>query len=135
MQHIIPHNQRSPPAEYHRGMFFDTSYDSREVFDYRRMRDELEKMSEGVSRRLRAAGVVAGTIAIKLRYADFTTLTRQKRLASPTDEVGAIHKVAVELWQGAWQRGRAVRLLGVAGQQLDAAGQLPDPSPIQLALF
>lgn len=99
------------------------------------LRAELEGMSEGVSRRLHAANVVAGTISIKLRYADFTTLTRQKRLTVPTDDQRAIYEVAVELWQGVWQQGRAVRLLGITGQQLVPAGQQQDLPPMQLALF
>lgn len=107
----------------------------RDLVDPQAMQNELQRMSEGVSRRLHAADVVAGTISIKLRYADFSTLTRQKRLPNPTDDTDAIYEIAVELWQGVWQRGRAVRLLGITGQQLGPAGQQRDPPPEQLTLF
>ena len=107
----------------------------RDLVDAQVLRGELKRLSEGVSRRLQAADVVAGTISIKLRYADFTTLTRQKRLAVPVADKDAICEIAVELWQGAWQKGRAVRLLGITGQQLGPAGQRRDPPPEQLALF
>jgi DNA polymerase-4 len=107
----------------------------RDLVDPQMLTGELQRLSEGVSRRLRAAGVVAGTIALKLRYADFTTLTRQTRLAAPTDDKGTIYQAALSLWQRAWQRGRAVRLLGVAGQQLGPTGQRSDPPPEQLRLF
>jgi DNA polymerase-4 len=107
----------------------------RDLVDPQALKNELERMSVGVSRRLQAADVVAGTISVKLRYADFSTLTRQKRLAVPTADQGTILKVAVELWQGVWERGRAVRLLGITGQQLEPGGQERDPLPEQLALF
>ena len=70
--------------------------------------------------------MVAGTVAIKLRYADFTTLTRQMRLAVPTDDEQVIYRSAEALFSRAWQSGRPVRLLGVTGQHLSPpSGQLP----------
>ena len=44
MQPIIPYNSRAPPDKYHRGMFFDVSCYSTEVFSYGKMRSELEKL-------------------------------------------------------------------------------------------
>ena len=44
MQPIIPYNSRSPPDKYQRGMFFDVSCPSEEVFSYDRMRCELNKL-------------------------------------------------------------------------------------------
>jgi DNA polymerase-4 len=107
----------------------------RDLVDPQALKNELESLSEGVSHRLHAADVVAGTISIKLRYADFSTLTRQKRLILPTDDRSAIYEVAVDLWQKVWQQGRAVRLLGITGQRLSPAGQQRDSLPEQLALF
>jgi DNA polymerase-4 len=107
----------------------------RDLADPQALQDQLRRMSAGTSRRLQAANVVAGTISIKLRYADFSTLTRQKSLAVPTNDPDAIYGIALELWRGVWQRGRAVRLLGVTGQRLGPAGEQPDPPPEQLALF
>ena len=107
----------------------------RDLVDPQALRIQLERMSEGVSRRLQAANVAACTISIKLRYADFTTMTRQKRLPTPTAAQDRILEVAVELWQRTWERGRAVRLLGITGQRLCPAGQQQDPLPEQLALF
>jgi DNA polymerase-4 len=69
---------------------------------------------------------VAGTVAIKLRYEDFTTLTRQMKLAVPTDDEREIYRAARALPSRVWQRGRPVRLLGVAGRDFSSpAGQLP----------
>jgi DNA polymerase-4 len=94
--------------------------------DAKKLRRELWRLSQGVARRLRRAELAAGTVAIKLRYADFTTPTRQMRLAVPTDDEQVIYQAAAALLRRAWQRGRPVRLLGVAGRHLSPpAGQLP----------
>jgi DNA polymerase-4 len=69
--------------------------------------------------------MAAGTIAIKLRYADFTTLTRQMKLMVPTDDERTIYRAALRLLRKNWQRGRPVRLLGVAASDLTPpVGQL-----------
>jgi DNA polymerase-4 len=65
-------------------------------------------------------------VSIKLRYSDFTTLTRQMQLAVPTDDKQEIYRAALALLRRAWERGRPVRLLGVAGRGLTPpVGQLP----------
>ena len=51
-----------------------------------------------MAQRLRRAGLVAGTVAIKLRYGDFTTLTRQMKLAVPTDDEREIYRTAQVLF-------------------------------------
>jgi len=94
--------------------------------DTETLKKELWRMSAGVAYYLRQEGLAAGTVAIKLRYADFTTLTRQMALAVPTDDERLIYRAALTLLHRAWQRGRPVRLLGVAGRHLTPpTGQLP----------
>jgi DNA polymerase-4 len=90
------------------------------------LKKQLWRLSQRVSRRLQRADLSAGTVAIKLRYADFTTLTRQMTLAVPTDDEREIYRTALVLLKRAWERGRPVRLLGVAARRLSSpAGQLP----------
>lgn len=90
------------------------------------LREHLRRMSKGVGRRLKRANLAAGTVAIKVRYADFTTLTRQMTLSVPTDDEEEIYGAALILLRRVWQRGRPIRLLGVAGRQLSPpVGQLP----------
>lgn len=85
----------------------------------------LLELSQGVAERLRRRELAAGTVAIKLRYADFTTVTRQMALTVPTDDAETIYNAALVLLRRTWRRGQPVRLLGVAGQRLSApAGQL-----------
>jgi DNA polymerase-4 len=99
---------------------------SKNLSDPKALRRELWRLSRGVARRLQRSELAAGTIAIKLRYADFTTLTRQTTLPVPTDDEAVVYRVAVALLGRAWQRGRPVRLLGVAGRHLSRpVGQMP----------
>jgi len=100
----------------------------RDLADEGLLKQELWPLSQGVARRLRQAGLAAATVAVKLRYSDFTTIGRQTSLAVPTDDEQEIHAAALRLFAAAWQRGRPVRLLGVAGRNLaPPVGQLRLP--------
>jgi DNA polymerase-4 len=82
----------------------------------------LRHLSESVGGRLRKASMAGTVVQIKLRWADFTTLTRQTTLTGPTDQDGVIYKTATELFQKAWREERyAVRLVGVGVAGLVAA--------------
>jgi DNA polymerase-4 len=99
---------------------------ARDLQDAAALKRQLWQLSQSVGRRLKRAELAAGTVAVKLRYADFTTLTRQMRLAVPTDDERMIYRAALILLRRAWQRDRPVRLLGVTGRDLSPpAGQLP----------
>jgi DNA polymerase-4 len=99
---------------------------SRDLTDVEALHHQLDRLSEGVARRLRRTEMVAGTVVLKLRYADFTTLTRQTTLAVPTDQQRVIYQTALTLLERTWQQGRPVRLLGVAGRHLSPpVGQFP----------
>ena len=99
---------------------------SRDLADLETLRRQLWPLSQEVGQRLKGINMAAGTVAIKLRYADFTTLTRQMSLAVPTGDEQEIYRAAQVLLDRAWQQGRPVRLLGVAARSLSApAGQLP----------
>ena len=89
------------------------------------LKGSLWRMSQRVAERLARSELAAGTVSIKMRYADFTTLTRQMRLMVPTDDAVEIYRAALTLFERAWEQGRAVRLLGVGGSQLEPpSGQL-----------
>jgi DNA polymerase-4 len=98
---------------------------ARDLRDAEALQRQLWRLSRGVAQHLQGVGLAAGTVAIKLRYSDFTTLTRQMSLAIPTDDERTIYRTALVLLKRTWQRGRPVRLLGVAGRHLSPpAGQL-----------
>ena len=62
------------------------------------------------------------TVKLKLRWPDFTTLTRQVTLAQPTDEAGTIFTAAAQLFERVWQ-GQPVRLIGVGVSGFQATVQ------------
>jgi DNA polymerase-4 len=74
----------------------------------------LRHLSEHVGGRLRHANLAGSVVQIKLRWADFTALTRQTTLSCPTDQDGIIYRTAMELFLKTWHEERyAVRLVGV----------------------
>jgi DNA polymerase IV len=73
----------------------------------------LMRLSEMVGRRLRESQFYARTIQLKLRYKDFTTLTRAHTLASPTQLDTEIFEEIRALFRKNWKKGVPVRLLGV----------------------
>lgn len=85
-------------------------------------------LSEEVGRRLRADEYAASTVRIKVRWPDFTTLTRQTQLDQPTDLDDEIYEAALTLFHKVWRQGRPVRLLGVGVADLG-------PPIRQLGLF
>lgn len=78
----------------------------------------LDEMCAGVARELEREELRARTVVLKLRYADFTTLTRQTTLRAPSAEATLICKTARELLDRHWERAQAVRLLGVGVHNL-----------------
>lgn len=79
----------------------------------------LVRLSEMVARRLRDHGQYARTVQIKLRYSDFSTFTRSHTLDHATQIDLEIADAARDLFFKAWT-GKAIRLVGVYAQQLEA---------------
>jgi DNA polymerase-4 len=71
-----------------------------------------------VGRRLRRAGVQGRVVQLKVKFSDFTLITRRVTLPSPTDDGQSIYRAALELLQRAHEQ-RPVRLTGVSVQSLD----------------
>lgn len=85
----------------------------------------LARLAEMVGRRLREQEFAARTIQLKLRYSDFSTITRACSLAEPTGVDMEIFATVQRLFVDNWERGRAVRLLGVhASNFQDSPGQM-----------
>ncbi len=81
----------------------------------------LMRLSEMVGRRLREARVYARTIQLKLRYKDFTTVTRAHTLTTATQLDNDIFEEVRQLFSKNWRRGAEVRLLGVQASSLETA--------------
>jgi DNA polymerase-4 len=73
----------------------------------------LAQLSQMVGRRLREHGLHGRTVQLKLRYSDFTTITRAHTLPETTQLDNVIFAAARELFRRNWRRNRKVRLLGV----------------------
>jgi DNA polymerase-4 len=86
---------------------------ARDVRDDAVLERTLRELSAQVGRRLRQAGLAGTTVKIKLRWPDFTTLTRQVSLHQPQDQDEDIYHTAVELLRQVRTSGKAVRLIGV----------------------
>jgi nucleotidyltransferase/DNA polymerase involved in DNA repair len=94
-----------------------------DVTDPAEIERTLLALTEGVSARLRAGGIRAGTVAVKIRDSGFRTITRQKSLPEPSDLTDTIWRVALELARPE-VRGKKIRLLGVSATQLGAPEQI-----------
>ena len=95
-----------------------------DVGDLDTLRREFLRLSGRVGERLRKHGMVARTVAIKVRFSDFRTITRSRTLAEPTN-------VGRRLFEEAWDvfdaldldvRQTPLRLIGVRAEQLLDAG-------------
>jgi DNA polymerase-4 len=86
-----------------------------------RLQSTLMRLSEMVGRRLREGGYFARTIQLKLRFKDFTTLTRAHSLERPTQLDTEIYEQIRQLFLRNWKAGQAVRLLGVQASNFEAA--------------
>jgi DNA polymerase IV len=81
---------------------------------------ELLRLSEKVTARMRQGGVVGRTVSIKVRFSDFTTITRSRTLTSPTDVAQEVYAVARGLYQALGLQRTRLRLVGVRMEQLGA---------------
>ncbi|GAA2579447.1 DNA polymerase IV [Actinomadura fulvescens] len=104
---------------------FDTDIDDPEIINR-----ELLRLAEKVGSRLRASGNSGRTVSVKLRMADFKTITRSRTLREPTDLARVIYITARELYEAAGLERVRLRLVGVRVENLGPA----DQAPRQLAL-
>lgn len=94
------------------------------------LRRELLRLSHRTAERLRASGMHTRTVALKLRYADFSTLTRTRTVGTPIESAQLLYAVAVQLLESVGTRPMTVRLIGIRAEQLEAA----EDAPLQLSL-
>jgi DNA polymerase-4 len=85
----------------------------RDASDQQQLEATLVRLSELVGRRLREHHLHARTIQLKLRYADFSTITRAHTLGSSTQLDTEIFQQIRMLFRKNWKAGARVRLLGV----------------------
>jgi len=98
--------------------------------DAAQLESTLARLCEMVGRRLREHGLEARTVQLKLRYSDFSTITRAHSIARATQLDTELYDEIRALFRANWTAGRPVRLLGVhasswgeGGEQMDLLGE------------
>ncbi len=99
--------------------------------DMRELRILLRNLASKVSRQAIKKGFVGHAVTIKLKFADFQTITRSVTLPTPTNNGTVIGRYAVQLLERSAVKDKAIRLAGTGITQLSPAGEL---SAIQLLL-
>lgn len=86
---------------------------------------ELLRLAERTAGNLRAGGHVARTVTVKVRFADFKTITRSRTLHQATDVGHEIYQLACELFDGLGLDRARIRLVGVRAEGLRSAAGAP----------
>jgi len=91
-------------------------------------------LCDKVAGRLRRHGLVAGTVALKVRTSDFRTLSRSKALSAPTDTAHDLYATAAALLAGVDLGGLPVRLVGVRAENLQKRAGLAEQTTLDEAV-
>ncbi len=86
---------------------------ARDLPDGEELRDELRRVADEVGRRLHAHGTEARTVTLKLRYANFRTITRSTTRVEPMDDTEDIRAIAASMLERVLEPGDRFRLLGI----------------------
>lgn len=103
---------------------------AQDTFDDDVLTRELLRLAHRVAGRLRAGQLAGRTLALKIKYADFTTINRSKTMGAGIDSAGQIYAGAVALLRALGPRPLSVRLIGIRVEQLESI----TVAPAQLSL-
>ncbi|HUF54274.1 MAG TPA: DNA polymerase IV [Dehalococcoidia bacterium] len=106
----VDHERKSVGAE--------TTF-ARDLPDGDELRHELRRIAEEVAERLQKHGSCARTITLKLRYKNFTTISRQATREEPTDETDDLYGEAAALLDRVVRDGDQFRLIGISCSKLE----------------
>ncbi|MFE9958771.1 DNA polymerase IV [Micromonospora sp. NPDC005299] len=115
--------RRVSPEHVEKSIGAEVTFDT-DVTDPVEIRRALLALAEKAGARLRAAGQVGRTVSLKVRLADFRTVSRSRTLGVPTDTAREMFDTAWALWT-ALAPGEPVRLVGVRMEGLAAAEETP----------
>jgi DNA polymerase IV len=111
-------DERAIVTEYETKSISQETTFVRDVSDDKLLASTLRELSEQVGRRLRHNELAGSTVKLKIRWPDFTTLTRQSTLPQPTDQGEEIASTAATLLKSVRRSGQSVRLIGVGVSNL-----------------
>ena len=100
----------------------EVTFDS-DIVDGSELLAELQRQAESVARRLRAQGLMARTVVVKIRDGSFRTVTRSRSLRACTSNTRTLYRMARALFENwrASHRATPIRLLGVGAAGLEPA--------------
>ncbi|MGV8968865.1 MAG: DNA polymerase IV [Microbacteriaceae bacterium] len=116
---IDPRVVETPQEE--KSMGHEVTFET-DVTDSEQIRREILRLSGMVAVRLRRAGLQARTVALKLRFGDFTTISRSHTLRDPTDIGRVIYDESRALYAAVGRDTARIRLVGVRVEQLLPVG-------------
>lgn len=94
-----------------------------DVDDPEVVRRQLLHLAERTASRMRHGGVLGRTVVLTVRFSDFTTLTRSRTVAVPTDVTREVHATACALYAGLGLQRARIRMLGVRVEGITDADQ------------
>jgi DNA polymerase-4 len=112
---------RRGPGEPDKSMGADETF-GRDTDDRSVVMREILRLSAKVAMRMRTAGVAGRTVTLKVRFADFTTLTRSKTRSEATDVTQEVYRTATDLFTGLGLQRARIRLVGVRVEGLVPRG-------------
>ncbi len=112
------------PDEPEKSVSNEETFDS-DTDDHEWVRSKIAGLADQVARRLRAAELVGRTVGLKVRFADFTTITRSRTLEVPTDVGADIYATAWGLFSALKLQRVRIRLVGVRVEGLTTSGSTP----------
>lgn len=103
---------KAGPLEPERSMGAEETF-AHDIEDRELIVRELLRLSHRVTGRMRTAGVAGRTVTIKVRFADFTTITRSRTLPEATDVTVEVYRTATHLYDAIGLQRTRLRLVGV----------------------
>lgn len=94
---------------------------SKDISDMILITDTINKLSEKVAKRLRKIKALANTVFIKIRFSNFSTITKQVKIKIPIDQDKQLSEIAIILFKGAWKNNLPIRLIGVGATNFSKA--------------
>ena len=120
LAHGIDHRPVVPDREA-KSISHETTF-AKDIRDGESLRAWLLELTEQVARRLRQHDLRGRTVEIKVRFADFRTITRSRKLPEPTSSTNELWEAASELLSTRVPGNQPVRLLGMGVSDIDRSG-------------
>jgi DNA polymerase-4 len=113
------------PHDTEKSISAERTYDT-DLLDEAAVHRELARLADEVGQRVRGRGLVARTVGIKIRFADFSTVTRARTLPGWTDSTETVRETAAALYRGIGLDRPRIRLVGVRCENFRDASRAPE---------